>query len=38
LREVTRRILAGNGYEVISAVNGGDAVEVAACREDAAQR
>ena len=38
LREVTRRILARNGYEVITAVNGRDAVEVAVSREDAAQR
>ncbi len=30
LREVTRRILARNGYQVITAVNGRDAVEVAA--------
>jgi PAS domain S-box-containing protein len=29
LRDVTQRILAGNGYDVITAVNGRDAVEVA---------
>jgi len=35
---VTRRILARNGYQVTTAVNGRDAIEVAARREDAAQR
>jgi len=30
MREVTRRILARNGYQVITAVNGLDAIEVAA--------
>ena len=32
LREVTRRILARNGYQVLTAVNGRDAIEVATRR------
>jgi len=34
MREVTRRILARNGYHVITAVNGLDAIEVAAAHPD----
>jgi CheY-like chemotaxis protein len=30
MRELTRRILAGHGYQVITAVNGLDAIEIAA--------
>jgi signal transduction histidine kinase len=30
LREVTRRVLAGNGYQVLTAANGPDAVDLAA--------
>ena len=33
MREVTRRILCRNGYQVITAVNGREAVEVAAAHE-----
>ena len=32
MRELTRRILAGHGYQVITAVTGLDAIEIAASR------